>query len=62
VADEATWGADRVVVLSHGFWERSLGGQPELVGTAIERDSLPFTVVGIMPPGFEFPTSEDVEL
>ena len=62
VADEAIWGADRVVVLSHGFWERSLGGQPGLVGTAIELDSLPFTVVGIMPPGFEFPTSEEVEL
>ena len=61
-AEEATWGADRVVVLSHRFWERSLGGQPGLVGTTIELDSLPFTVVGIMPPGFEFPTSEDVEL
>jgi putative ABC transport system permease protein len=62
VADEATWGADNVVVLSHGFWERTLGGRSGLVGTAVELDSQPFTVVGIMPPGFEFPTSEDVEL
>ncbi|MCP5071506.1 MAG: FtsX-like permease family protein, partial [bacterium] len=62
VADEAKWGADRVVVLSDGFWKRSLGSQPDIVGNVIELDALPFTVVGIMPPGFEFPTSEDVEL
>ena len=62
VTDEAIWGAADVVVLSHGFWERTLGGRSGLVGTTIELDTQPFTVVGIMPVGFEFPTSEDVEL
>ena len=62
VTDEAIWGAADVVVLSHGFWERTLGGRSGLVGTTIELDTQPFTVVGIMPAGFEFPTSEDVEL
>ena len=62
VADEAVMGRDRVVVLSHGFWERSLGGRDGLVGTTLVLDQEPYLIVGIMPPGFEFPTSTDVEL
>ena len=62
VPDEATVGADRVVVLSHGFWERSLGGRDGVVGTTIVLAGEPYEVVGIMPPGFEFPTATEVEL
>ena len=62
VADEAVVGRDRVVVLSHGFWERTLGGRDGLIGTALELNTEPYTIVGIMPPGFEFPTGDDVEL
>ena len=52
VEEEAVMGQDRVVVLSHGFWERTLGGRDGVVGTAIELDANPYTVVGVMPPGF----------
>lgn len=62
VADEARIGADRVVVLSHGFWQRVLGSDPRIIGTAIQLDARPYTVVGVMPPGFEFPTSTDVQV
>ena len=62
VADEAVVGADRVVVLSHGFWSRVLGADPRVVGTTIPLDAVPFTVVGVMPPGFEFPTATTVEV
>ena len=62
VPEEAVMGRDRVVVLSHGFWERSLGGRDGLVGTTLVLDQEPYLIVGIMPPGFEFPTSTDVEL
>ena len=62
VADEAVVGADRVVVLSHGFWSRVLGADPRVVGTTIPLDAVPFTVVGVMPPGFEFPTATSVEV
>ena len=61
-ADEAVVGRDHVAVLSHGFWERSLGGRDRVVGTSIELDQEPYTLIGIMAPGFEFPTSTDVEL
>ena len=62
VADEGVIGNDHVAVLGHGFWQRTLGGQAGLIGTTIDLDAEPYSIVGIMPPGFEFPTSTDVEL
>jgi putative ABC transport system permease protein len=59
--DEAVVGADRVVVVSHGFWQRVLAGNPAIVGTTIKLDGLPHTVVGVMAPGFEFPTATTVD-
>lgn len=61
-SDEAVVGADRVVVLSHGFWTRALGGDASAIGRPIQLDSVPYTVVGVMPPAFEFPTSTNVEV
>jgi putative ABC transport system permease protein len=61
VAEEAVPGADRVVVVSHGFWERVLGARTDIIGQAIKLDAVPFTVVGVMPAGFEFPTATTVE-
>lgn len=61
-ADESVVGADRVVVLSHGFWTRALAGDAGVIGRAIQLDSVPYTVVGVMPPAFEFPTSTNVEV
>jgi putative ABC transport system permease protein len=58
---ESVVGADRVVVVSHGFWERVLGSNPNIVGATITLDTLPFTVIGVMPPGFEFPTATAVD-
>lgn len=58
--DESVVGADRVVVLSHGFWSRALGADASIVGRTINLDSVPYTVVGVMPSSFEFPTSTNV--
>ena len=41
-----------VIVLSHEFWQRNLGGRPDVLGTAIPTDDAPRTVVGVMAPGF----------
>ncbi|MEO7158671.1 MAG: ABC transporter permease [Vicinamibacterales bacterium] len=60
-ADESVVGADRVVVLSDGFWRRALAGDAGVIGRTIQLDSVPYTVVGVMPPAFEFPTSTNVE-
>jgi putative ABC transport system permease protein len=61
-AEEATWGKDKVVVLSHGFWQRALGGSPDVIGRALVLGSLPYTIVGVMPASFQFPTATEVEL
>jgi putative ABC transport system permease protein len=60
-ADESVVGNDRVVVLSHGFWTRALAADASVVGKTIQLDSVPYTVVGVMPPAFEFPTATKVE-
>ena len=41
-----------VVVVSHGFWERSLGSDPAIVGKTITLNRMPFTVVGVAGRGF----------
>ena len=41
-----------VIVLSHEFWQRNLGGRRDVLGTAIPTDDAPRTVVGVMAPGF----------
>jgi predicted permease len=50
--EDKTPGAHPVVVLSHGLWQRSFGGDPNLVGKTISLNRHDFTVVGIVPEGF----------
>jgi putative ABC transport system permease protein len=44
-----------VVVLSHGLWQRKFGGQPSAVGQTLRLDSVPYTIIGVLPPSFQFP-------
>ena len=53
VAQDEEWGRHRVVLLSHGLWQRRFGGRP-LLGQALTLDGQPYSVVGIMPPGAWF--------
>ncbi|HEX6535793.1 MAG TPA: ABC transporter permease [Gemmatimonadaceae bacterium] len=48
-------GNDRVILLSYGLWQRRFAGDRGIVGRTIEVDGLPYTVVGVMPPRFNFP-------
>ena len=43
------------LVLSHGYWQRRFGGNPDIVGKTLSFDGNPGTVVGVMPPDFVFP-------
>jgi len=46
-------------VLSHALWQRQFGGR-DIVGTIIRLNRRPYTVVGVMPPGFSFPNESDL--
>jgi predicted permease len=50
--DEAAPGSEAVAVLSHGLWQRELGGDPEIVGRTIVINHVPLTVVGVADQGF----------
>jgi putative ABC transport system permease protein len=44
-----------VVVLSYGLWQREFGAQRSAVGQTIRLDSAPHTIIGVLPPSFQFP-------
>jgi hypothetical protein len=44
-----------VAVVSHRCWMERFGSQPELIGRVITLDGRRRTVVGVLPPGFDFP-------
>lgn len=50
---DAVPGRHRVVVLSNGVWRSRFAGDPNIVGRGIHLDQEPFTIVGVMPAGFE---------
>jgi len=48
-------GDNRVVVLSHAYWLREMGGDPSVVGSTLDMEGIAFRIVGVMPPEFFFP-------
>ena len=54
-------GRDQVVVLSHKFWTRQFGADRGVLGRQITLDARPYTIIGVMPPSFDFTSdAEDV--
>ncbi len=53
--EEDRLGAAGVVLLSDEVWQRRYHGDSSVIGTVIEVNALPHTVVGVMPPRFKFP-------
>jgi putative ABC transport system permease protein len=60
-ADDARPETGRVVVLGHGLWQRSFGGDPGVIGRTILLNDDAYTVVGVLPPDFFF-VGADAEL
>jgi len=48
-------GREKVAVLGHGLWQRRFGGDPGVVGRAVQLNGEPYVVVGVLDPGFLFP-------
>jgi putative ABC transport system permease protein len=47
--------APAAAVLSYAFWRNRLGGNPHVLGTTIGLNRRPYTIIGVMPQGFDFP-------
>jgi putative ABC transport system permease protein len=62
LAEEDRAGGAPVVLLSHGLWQRRFGGSREVIGKPVTLDSQPYTVVGVLPRGFEVLQPADVFL
>jgi putative ABC transport system permease protein len=57
--EEDREGAPQVTILSYGFWQSRYGGDPGVLGRSITLDGLLCTVIGVMPPAFQFPPAND---
>ncbi len=55
-AGEDQTGKDDVAILSYGFWQSRFAGDPHAVGRSIELNSRKYTIVGVMPASFRFPS------
>lgn len=59
--EEAEPGHEDVAVIGYELWQQRFGGDPAALGQAITVDGRPRTIVGVLPPGFDF-LSRDVRL
>jgi hypothetical protein len=57
-AEENRRGGPFAVVMSHGLWQRRYGGDSSIIGSTIVMSGRPRTVVGVLPPGGEFPAPD----
>jgi predicted permease len=53
VPEEGRPGSARVVVLGHAMWERQYGGERSIIGKQIQLNSENYTVIGVLPAGFD---------
>ncbi|GMV06285.1 MAG: hypothetical protein AMXMBFR53_25610 [Gemmatimonadota bacterium] len=51
-------GAEPVIILGHPLWRQFFGADPGVVGTRVDVNGRPTTVIGVMPEGFFFPNPE----
>jgi predicted permease len=56
--EEGERGKGRVAILSRGFWEQRFGARDDAIGTVLTLDGTPYTIVGVLPRDFRFPSAE----
>jgi predicted permease len=57
---EGELGQHQVIVLNHSFWKRRFASDPNMLGQTLALDGQSYTVVGIMPEDFDWPTGADL--
>ncbi|PYS68651.1 MAG: ABC transporter permease, partial [Acidobacteria bacterium] len=59
VPEEDQKGRNQVVLISEALWDRRFGRSEQIIGSTLTLDNEPYTVVGVMPRTFRFPTEFD---
>src|SRR5262245_6650044 len=57
-ADEGAPGQAAAIILGFGLWQQRFGARQDIIGQTIQLDEKPYTIIGVMPAGFVFPTPE----
>ncbi len=60
--EEAVGLGSRAAVISHSMWQRRFGGDAGVAGSVLRLNGDPYTVVGVLPPGFNYPYNAEVWL
>ncbi len=55
VDEDGQPGGKLVVMISDSLWHTRFGGDPEIAGKTINLDSTPYTIIGVLPAGIQFP-------
>jgi predicted permease len=55
-------GGGAVAVIGYGMWQRRFGGDRGVIGRSLRVNGAPFTIVGVMPEGYQFPDNADLWL
>jgi predicted permease len=58
--DEDVRAGRQVTVLSHGFWQSRFGGDPGVTGRTVTLNGAAWTILGVMPEGFDYPSPDVV--
>jgi putative ABC transport system permease protein len=59
-AEDNKPGAEKVTILGDEIWRRDFGADPNIVGQSVRINGKPATIIGVMPPNFKFPFSEEL--
>jgi putative ABC transport system permease protein len=59
-AEEERESGLKVVLLGHGLWQRQFGADAGVVGRAVRLDEQSYTVIGVLPPGLNFPQDKEL--
>ena len=60
VPEDDREGAEPVVMISHGFWQRRYGSVLDVIGRRVTLAAKPLTIVGVLPPGFDYPVGAEM--
>src|SRR4029079_19101710 len=53
-------GNDYPAIVSYALWQRRFGGSDSVIGSKVQSSNFSITIVGVMPPGFDYPSQTEI--